>query len=420
MNLALKTGFYTASKRLEPETHGFFYRLRHSKRHLDERNAYRDLARLREDDDVLQKTAEWAVKAGWFTSISVYRLDKGVSLEETAKMKDTLTCVASAGIGKEQMLKTPAFERNNQQALWLAMNKREPYVVNDTAREMHRVAGETHEVKNQRAFVDIPINGKYVISADKSGRRVSWRITQRDVDKLLSFVEIAGGFIEQREKTRQIAEQNEIIKNITEGNKHDANGDITVIKTAAQRVMKLHPEIPKKYLDMIVRGANSLAELLDYNFTQMHAGKNATFDFSELARQIGEKPEERGMVFVDPQSLVIDSNEKFLSRIVTNLVSNGLKYNDREEKEKVVHVRGKIIQRSLVVEVADNGNGIPQDKWVRVFERKARADDTGKPGTGLGLWIAKELVEKMGGTIEVAWSEKGNGTLFRFSIPLTN
>ena len=69
---------------------------------------------------------------------------------------------------------------------------------------------------------------------------------------------------------------------------------------------------------------------------------------------------------------------------------------------------------SVVVEVVDNGPGIPAELLPNVFERFAK--DPASPGSGLGLAIARDLVQAHGGTIE-ALSAPGQGTTIRFSLP---
>jgi two-component system NtrC family sensor kinase len=68
------------------------------------------------------------------------------------------------------------------------------------------------------------------------------------------------------------------------------------------------------------------------------------------------------------------------------------------------------------VEIKDNGPGIPQDKQKKVFDPFYTTKETGK-GTGLGLWVSYDIIEKMGGKIRLV-SEVGKGTTFTVELPI--
>jgi len=105
-----------------------------------------------------------------------------------------------------------------------------------------------------------------------------------------------------------------------------------------------------------------------------------------------------------------------LDRILTNLVSNGIKYTDHRG---FVSVSIQLTNDYISIKVTDNGMGVAKDNLQRLFDRFYRVDSTGSRkygGTGLGLSIAKELTEIQGGTINVA-SVLGKGTEFVVTIP---
>jgi signal transduction histidine kinase len=106
-----------------------------------------------------------------------------------------------------------------------------------------------------------------------------------------------------------------------------------------------------------------------------------------------------------------------LIRILTNLLSNAVKYSPRES---LVSVTVRRIGASVEVCVSDQGIGMTNAETARLFDKFFRAD---RPevrtvgGTGLGLYITRNLVELQGGQIW-AESELGRGTTFRFTLPL--
>ena len=104
-------------------------------------------------------------------------------------------------------------------------------------------------------------------------------------------------------------------------------------------------------------------------------------------------------------------------QVLTNLIGNALKYSPAGSP---VEVRLDVEGHRAVVDVADHGRGIPADQLERVFDKFHRVEDpmrmtTG--GTGLGLYIARQLASAMGGTLECA-STLGAGSVFRFFLHL--
>jgi signal transduction histidine kinase len=105
-----------------------------------------------------------------------------------------------------------------------------------------------------------------------------------------------------------------------------------------------------------------------------------------------------------------------LIQVVENLLSNAAKYGPGGETVRVVLSRGG---DQLRVAVVDRGPGVAPALQERLFEKFARIDTpsrAGAEGTGLGLNIARAIVERLGGTIGVV-SEPGNGSTFYFDLP---
>jgi signal transduction histidine kinase len=111
-------------------------------------------------------------------------------------------------------------------------------------------------------------------------------------------------------------------------------------------------------------------------------------------------------------------DSRWLGLVVDNLVSNALKFT-RPNGKVTVEARDK--GEFLMVSVSDDGIGVPLQDREKIFERFYRASNRAEvnaPGTGLGLAIAREVVGKHGGKI---WfdSEPGQGTVFRFVVPVS-
>ena len=136
--------------------------------------------------------------------------------------------------------------------------------------------------------------------------------------------------------------------------------------------------------------------------------RRASGDFGTDGERVRlQLPSEPVHVACDPMRVV---------QVLTNLVGNALKYS---APGSPVDVRLTVDGDQAYVDVADEGRGIPADQLERVFEKFHRVEDpmrmtTG--GTGLGLYIARQLATAMGGTLRCA-STLGVGSVFRFALP---
>ena len=107
-------------------------------------------------------------------------------------------------------------------------------------------------------------------------------------------------------------------------------------------------------------------------------------------------------VHADPRRVV---------QLLTNLLANAVRYADAG-----VSVRVRAGNGLVTVEVEDDGPGVPEEEIPHLFDRFWQARRAQRGGAGLGLAIARAIVEAHGGDIEVE-SEPGRGALFRFSLP---
>ncbi|MGH7988280.1 MAG: sensor histidine kinase [Candidatus Binataceae bacterium] len=114
-----------------------------------------------------------------------------------------------------------------------------------------------------------------------------------------------------------------------------------------------------------------------------------------------------------PRPLFIASDRLRLDQVISNLLSNAVKYGEGKPIEVTLSESGT----NVVVEVTDHGIGIPEQDLGRIFERFERAvGDRSTLGFGLGLWIARGIVENLGGNIQ-AKSTLGLGATFTIEIP---
>jgi len=116
---------------------------------------------------------------------------------------------------------------------------------------------------------------------------------------------------------------------------------------------------------------------------------------------------------------VVLADAQRMGQVVTNLVHNAIKFS--AEQGRVI-ISSNLDRHELVLAVTDNGVGIPAGAMRHMFERFYQADGSSTRragGTGLGLYICKQIVEAHGGRIWVE-SEEGRGSVFRFTLPIQN
>jgi signal transduction histidine kinase/ligand-binding sensor domain-containing protein len=118
-----------------------------------------------------------------------------------------------------------------------------------------------------------------------------------------------------------------------------------------------------------------------------------------------------------PDGLIITADRNMIKTVLRNLVSNALKFTHKDGK---VEVNAKSIGKQVEILVSDNGIGMTKEITEKLFRIDANLTTRGtadEKGTGLGLFLCKEFIEKHGGKIWVE-SEVGKGSIFKFSLPI--
>jgi len=232
-----------------------------------------------------------------------------------------------------------------------------------------------------------------------------------------------------KQNTNQITEQGEKRIGFGDATVHELKTLLTAIIVSAElladELQMYQKSMSLRLTQNIIRNAHSLDEKLT-NFSEM-AGLLAG-DFSFQPEQIEIEPvihsvtaqfypitksKKQSLAVELPASLPpVKSHRQYLEQILLNLLTNASKFTPEGGK---ITVSASQNDKSLVIEVADNGMGIPADKQELIFQPYYQVN--GGRGSGLGLAITKLLVELHGGKI---WLESGSGqgSHFFFSLPL--
>ncbi len=180
-------------------------------------------------------------------------------------------------------------------------------------------------------------------------------------------------------------------------------------------------------LERLTMLSNSVEKLDDFIEEILHYSRNARvgleyneIDFEKMIKEITGSYKFIGDVKDLQLNIEIDSKEKFisdssrLSMVLNNLFSNALKYKDTSKTKSFVNITVEVNKSNAIIVVEDNGIGIKKEDLEKVFEMFYRATSLSS-GSGLGLYIVKEAVEKIKGKIQVE-SELHQGTKFIIEI----
>jgi len=122
---------------------------------------------------------------------------------------------------------------------------------------------------------------------------------------------------------------------------------------------------------------------------------------------------------VDPDAQFVEADEHMIEHVLSNLISNAIKYNRLNGD---VYIETADAGGYVRVSVRDTGLGIPQNAMGRIFERFFRVDTKqhrSVEGTGIGLAVVKGVIDKHGGDLTVD-SKEGTGSTFAFTLPRAN
>jgi signal transduction histidine kinase len=169
-----------------------------------------------------------------------------------------------------------------------------------------------------------------------------------------------------------------------------------------------------------------LNDLLDWSAVQMGRGerKKELFPVTELVSEIvaahtDEASAKNITIAVEcPDEITAFADKFAILTVLRNLVNNAVKFTNTEGN---IRIKAEINDLFTVISVIDNGTGIPKEKQDKIFRIDAIGSSpgtAGEKGTGFGLLLCKDLVQRNGGQIWLK-SEKGKGSTFSFSLPLS-
>ncbi len=230
-----------------------------------------------------------------------------------------------------------------------------------------------------------------------------------------------------QKKNNELGQTNSELDRFVYSVSHDLSAPLKSIRglVNVSRIDKQQPT--ETYLGKIETSALKLesfiSEILDYSRNKRLWQQPEPINIKELCIELIENLKfidgfEKVKIDLDNlNGKIITTDKSRLKMIMNNLLSNAVKFQQKSSGEiPYIRVSSMVSDtRSVIIKIEDNGQGIKAEFQNRIFEMFFRATDAEK-GSGLGLYIAKEAVEKIGGRIW-AHSEYGKGSIFQVEIP---
>jgi len=208
---------------------------------------------------------------------------------------------------------------------------------------------------------------------------------------------------------------------------HDLRAPLTSMQGIVELTdLQSAEELTGKHMKMLGKSIKKLdsfiSDILNYSRNARLDVKNETVDFNELLKDISKELE-----FMDgaDSKLVIDntvddngifySDNNRIRIVLSNLISNSIRYKDAGKDNPFININVKADEHFARIVVEDNGIGIKKEQQDKVFNMFYRISEQ-SVGSGLGLYIVKETVEKLNGEISLD-SKPGVGTKILVMIP---
>lgn len=211
---------------------------------------------------------------------------------------------------------------------------------------------------------------------------------------------------------------------------HELKTPVALIKgyvsTLRREDAQWDPEIVKDSLEVIEEESDRLAGLIEnlLDASRLQAGGLALKQSDVLLPELAHRLAKRMQIQTAQHTIVVDfpadfpvilADETRLEQVISNLISNSIKYSHGGE----IHIRGQVNQDNVILCISDEGPGIAAEDMPHIFDRFYRAPEMARQtkGAGLGLYLARAIIEAHGGRIWVD-SEPGKGVRICFSLPI--
>lgn len=307
----------------------------------------------------------------------------------------------------------------------LILTKREPMIVSEAQKDPRHFKriGQATKVKTE-SILGVPLIAKdKVIGVLEAINKRSGSFTNEDQYLLEALGSQAALAIENA----RLFQQSDLISEMV----HELRTPLASLNAATHLILRpeMNDEQRRSLVDVMQREINRLTEMSTafLDLARLESGRShfhvEQVDIenllSDCAQVMGSKTEEKQIVLQVRLSLdlpIITGDRDKIKQVILNLLSNAIKFTPQDGK---IILAARSEGDRVVIQVIDNGVGIPASSLPHIFEKFYRVPETAHsaPGTGLGLSICKRIIEAHKGNIEVQ-SEDGAGTTFTIHLPI--
>jgi len=190
-------------------------------------------------------------------------------------------------------------------------------------------------------------------------------------------------------------------------------GLLTISELAASKeeILAYHGMIRER----VQKLDNFVTEVLAYSRNSHHEVISAPVELTSLVREIVEElryaDSNVNIDFSNVEEITIYTDHTRLKTALSNLIGNSIKYSDPNREEPFIKLEASVSGGECMIGIHDNGIGIGAEHLQKVFEMFYRATDNSS-GSGLGLFITKEMIEKLGGSIQIQSTPRVGTSVF--------
>ncbi|MBV2166044.1 MAG: HAMP domain-containing histidine kinase [Kaistella sp.] len=228
--------------------------------------------------------------------------------------------------------------------------------------------------------------------------------------------------IQEQKQRLSFKEKEEAWREMAKQVAHEVKNPLTPMKLTIQNFERKFDPADPDIRDKVKHLSRTLVDQIDLvatvasafsQFAQLPEKNNEIFDLNkEIKNIINVFSDEKIYFHSNRDIIMVEMDKIYLSRIITNLVANA-RQAKHDDRDNIINLDVEQRQKRVIITVDDNGTGIPEDLYDRIFEPNFTSKTS---GTGLGLTMVRKMVEDYKGQISVK-SEVGKGSTFTISLP---